>query len=70
MASDAMKLLRKQITKEAIRDAQVSSSAGGTKTDLLKCSKCGKRNCTYTQVSGFVVALFSYGFLDKHIGTR
>ena len=49
MASDAMKKLRQQFTKEAIRDAQVSTSVG-TKTSLLKCSKCKKRNCTYTQV--------------------
>ncbi len=51
MASDAMKKLRQQFTKEAIRDAQVASSSSGTKTDLLKCSRCKKRNCTYTQVT-------------------
>ena len=50
MASDAMKKMRQQFTKEAIRDAQVASGSGGTKTDLLKCSRCKKRNCTYTQV--------------------
>ena len=49
MASDSMKKLRQKITKEAIRDAQVAASVG-TKTSLLKCSKCKKRNCTYTQV--------------------
>ena len=49
MASDAMKKLRQQFTKDAIRDAQMSTE-GGTKTDLLKCAKCKKRNCTYTQV--------------------
>jgi len=48
MASDAMKKLRQQFTKDAIRDAQMSTE-GGTKTDLLKCAKCKKRNCTYTQ---------------------
>ena len=50
MASDAMKKLRQQFTKDAIRDAQMSTSGGGTQTDLLKCAKCKKRNCTYTQV--------------------
>ena len=49
MASEDLKKLRKAITKEAIREAQVSSG-GGTPTDLLKCGKCKKRNCTYTQV--------------------
>ena len=51
MASDAMKKLRQKLTKEAIRDAQVATS-GGTHTSLLKCGKCGKRNCTYNQVRG------------------
>ena len=50
MASDTMKKLRQQFTKDAIRDAQMSTSGGGTQTDLLKCAKCKKRNCTYTQV--------------------
>ena len=49
MASDHMKKMRQQFEKESIRDAQMATS-GGTKTSLLKCSKCGKRNCTYTQV--------------------
>ena len=50
MASDTMKKLRQQFTKDAIRDAQMSTSGGGTQTDLLKYAKCKKRNCTYTQV--------------------
>ena len=49
MASDAMKKLRKKLTKDAIRDSQIAMQ-GGTETDLLKCSKCGGRKCTYTQV--------------------
>ena len=52
MASEDLKKLRKAITKEAIREAQVSSG-GGTPTDLLKCGKCKKRNCTYTQVGSW-----------------
>lgn len=50
MASDAMKKLRQVYIKEAIRDSQMAVNEG-TKTDLLKCSKCGKRNCTYNQVN-------------------
>lgn len=49
MASDAMKKVRERFTKEAINDAQMAVSSG-TVTDLLKCGKCGKRNCTYNQV--------------------
>lgn len=48
MASDNMKKLRHEMTKEAIRDAQLAQVTG-TKSDLLKCSKCKKRNCSYTQ---------------------
>ena len=49
-----MKKLRQEYTKEAIRDSQMAVTEG-TKTDLLKCSKCGKRNCTYNQVSYNIV---------------
>ncbi|XP_069674410.1 transcription elongation factor S-II isoform X2 [Periplaneta americana] len=49
MASDEMKNLRNKFTKEAINDAQLAT-VQGTKTDLLKCGKCKKRNCTYNQV--------------------
>ena len=50
MASDDMKKLRKEYTKEGIRESQMSIS-GGTKTDMLKCGRCKKTNCTYNQVS-------------------
>lgn len=49
MASDEMKQLRQKFTKEAINDHQMAVT-GGTKTDLLKCGKCRKSNCTYNQV--------------------
>ena len=49
MASDEMKELRAKLTKESINDHQMSVQ-GGTETDLLKCSKCGQRKCTYNQV--------------------
>jgi hypothetical protein len=50
MASDEMKCLRNKFLKEAINDAQLAT-VQGTKTDLLKCGKCKKRNCTYNQAS-------------------
>ncbi|XP_073987333.1 RNA polymerase II elongation factor [Rhodnius prolixus] len=49
MASDEMKALRNKFVKESIDDAQLAT-VQGTKTDLLKCAKCKKRNCTYNQV--------------------
>lgn len=49
MASDEIKQLREQFKKEAINDAQLATIQG-TKTDLLKCGKCKKRECTYNQV--------------------
>ncbi|XP_065085127.1 transcription elongation factor S-II [Ochlerotatus camptorhynchus] len=49
MASDEMKNLRDRFVKEAINDAQLATNQG-TKTDLLKCGKCKKRNCTYNQL--------------------
>ncbi|KAK9979329.1 hypothetical protein ABG768_012763 [Culter alburnus] len=48
MASDELKEMRKNLTKEAIRDHQVATS-GGTQTDLFTCGKCKKKKCTYTQ---------------------
>jgi transcription elongation factor S-II len=48
MASDEMKNIRQKFTKESINDAQLAT-VQGTQTDLLKCGKCGKRNCTYNQ---------------------
>ncbi|KAI8774217.1 transcription elongation factor S-II [Biomphalaria glabrata] len=49
MASKEMKQLREKLTKEAIDDHQMAKT-GGTTTDLFKCGKCRKNNCTYNQV--------------------
>lgn len=49
MASDEMRKIREKFVKESINDAQLAT-AEGTKTDLLKCGKCKKRNCTYNQM--------------------
>ncbi|XP_053571018.1 transcription elongation factor A protein 1 isoform X2 [Bombina bombina] len=49
MASDELKEMRKNLTKEAIREHQMAKT-GGTETDLFTCGKCKQKNCTYTQV--------------------
>ncbi|XP_055759670.1 transcription elongation factor A protein 3-like isoform X6 [Salvelinus fontinalis] len=49
MASDELKQLRNNLTKEAIREHQLSKT-GGTISDLFQCSKCKKKNCTYNQM--------------------
>ncbi|XP_037058974.1 transcription elongation factor A protein 3 isoform X2 [Peromyscus leucopus] len=49
MASDELRELRNALTQEAIREHQMAKT-GGTTTDLLRCSKCKKKNCTYNQV--------------------
>lgn len=49
MASEEMKKVRDDITKQAIKDHQLAVT-GGTGTDQFKCGKCGKRNTTYNQV--------------------
>lgn len=49
LASDEMKKIREKFLKEAINDAQLAT-VQGTKTDLLKCGKCKKKNCTYNQL--------------------
>ena len=49
MASDEIKKQRQKFVKEGI-DGSRLASVEGTKTDLLKCGKCGKRNCTYNQI--------------------
>ena len=54
MASDKMKEMRKEYTKQAIDDHQLATTSG-TKTDLLKCGRCLKRNCTYNQVSTVII---------------
>lgn len=54
MASDEMKQIRNKFLKEAIDDAQLAT-VQGTKTDLLKCGKCKKRNCTYNQVWNLIL---------------
>lgn len=41
--------MRKNLTKEAVRDHQMATT-GGTQTDLFTCGKCKGKCCTYTQV--------------------
>ncbi|XP_055044104.2 transcription elongation factor A protein 2 [Misgurnus anguillicaudatus] len=49
MASAELKEIRKALTKESIREHQLSK-VGGTETDMFVCGKCKGKNCTYTQV--------------------
>jgi len=49
MASDAMKQQREAFNKEGILEHQMSVNEG-TPTDMFRCGKCGKSNCTYTQL--------------------
>ncbi|XP_060794010.1 transcription elongation factor A protein 2 [Neoarius graeffei] len=49
MASAELKEMRKALTKESIREHQLSK-VGGTETDMFVCGKCKGKSCTYTQV--------------------
>ncbi|KAG7283474.1 hypothetical protein CRUP_035267 [Coryphaenoides rupestris] len=49
MASKELKKVRESLTKESIREHQLSK-VGGTETDMFICSKCRGKNCSYTQV--------------------
>ncbi|XP_029995085.1 transcription elongation factor A protein 2 [Sphaeramia orbicularis] len=49
MASAELKQIREALTKESIREHQLSK-VGGTETDMFICNKCRGKNCTYTQV--------------------
>uniref|UniRef100_A0A665VNR8 Transcription elongation factor n=1 Tax=Echeneis naucrates TaxID=173247 RepID=A0A665VNR8_ECHNA len=49
MASAELKQIREALTKESIREHQLSK-VGGTETDMFVCSACHGKSCTYTQV--------------------
>jgi len=49
MASDEVKKQRTKFMEEGIKSSHLAV-AQGTKTDLLKCGVCKKRNCTYNQL--------------------
>ncbi|CAK6981157.1 transcription elongation factor A protein 2 isoform X1 [Scomber scombrus] len=49
MASAELKQMRETLTKESIKEHQLSR-VGGTETDMFICSKCHGKNCSYTQV--------------------
>lgn len=49
MASPEIKQMRDKFSKESIMEHQMSVTTG-TPSDMFKCGKCGKKNCTYTQL--------------------
>ncbi|VDM53620.1 unnamed protein product [Angiostrongylus costaricensis] len=49
MASDEVREMREKFNKAAILEHQMSVQQG-TPSDMFKCGKCGKKNCTYTQL--------------------
>ncbi|PAV86384.1 hypothetical protein WR25_15379 [Diploscapter pachys] len=49
MASDEIRQMRDKFNKEAILEHQMSVQQG-TPSEMFKCGKCGKKNCTYTQL--------------------
>ena len=58
MANDEIRKQRQQFVQEGIKDSRLAV-VEGTKTDLLKCGKCGKRNCTYNQLqTRFAIEIF------------
>jgi transcription elongation factor S-II len=52
MASGEMKKLREMFTKESLNEYQLTTEAG-TPTDMFKCGKCKKKDCTYRYVLEF-----------------
>ncbi|CAD5211211.1 unnamed protein product [Bursaphelenchus xylophilus] len=49
MASDEMKKQRESFHKEAINEHQMAVQEG-TPSDMFRCGRCGKNNCTYNQM--------------------
>ncbi|KHJ75625.1 putative transcription elongation factor S-II, partial [Oesophagostomum dentatum] len=49
MASDEVRQMRDKFNKAALLEHQMSMQQG-TPSDMFKCGKCGKKNCTYTQL--------------------
>ncbi|CAI4233370.1 unnamed protein product [Auanema sp. JU1783] len=49
MASDEIRQQREKFNHEAINEYQMATQQG-TPSDMFKCGKCKKNNCTYTQL--------------------
>ncbi|KAI6241076.1 Transcription elongation factor [Aphelenchoides fujianensis] len=49
MASDEMKKQREEFHKEGIMEHQMAVQEG-TPSDMFRCGRCGKNNCTYNQM--------------------
>ena len=50
MASEEVKKQRESFVKEGMKAVAHLDMVQGTKTELFKCGKCGKKNCTYEQI--------------------
>ena len=64
MASDEMRKICEQLSREAFNDHQIALNSG-TQSDLFQCGRCHKRNTTYNQVGNYtaqwlVIAVFWY----------
>jgi len=49
MASDAIKRERKQMESSVLNERRIFRDSG-SKSEVLKCPKCKKNNCSYTQL--------------------
>jgi len=49
MASEELKNKRRDIHKEMVKEHQLGSRGGGTRTTQIRCGKCGKFDCSYSQ---------------------
>ena len=50
MASDEVKKQRESFVKEGMQEVAHLPMVQGTKNELFKCGKCGKKNCTSNQI--------------------
>ena len=50
MASEEVKKQRESFVKEGMQEVAHLPMVQGTKNELFKCGKCGKKNCTYNQI--------------------
>lgn len=49
MASEELKLKRRDIHKAMVKEHQLGTRGEGTRTTQIRCGKCGKFDCSYSQ---------------------